>query len=176
HIKFAILKNQIEIKNQIIKIPMMEINSSAINIVASGSHSFNNDIDYHLQLLLSDLLTKKAKKHNSDFGEIEDDGLGRTKVFILVTGTVDNPVYKYDRKGVKEKLKTDIKTEKQNIKQILNSEFGWFKKDTTIIQKEKTEKQKEKQKEKDKLKKQEEGKFIIEWDEDEKEDENEDDF
>ncbi|MCF8296054.1 MAG: DUF3971 domain-containing protein [Saprospiraceae bacterium] len=102
HIKFATLKNQIEIKNQIIKMPMMEINSSAINIVVSGTHSFNNDIDYHLQLLLSDLLAKKAKKQNSDFGEIEDDGLGRTKVFILVTGTVDNPIYKYDRKGVKE--------------------------------------------------------------------------
>ena len=45
-------------------------------------------------------------------------------------GPIDNPTIKYDKKGAKEKIKDDIKQEKQTIKQILNEEFGWFKKDT----------------------------------------------
>ena len=47
-----------------------------------------------------------------------------------MTGTVDNPIIKYDRKGAKEKIKQDILQEKQNLKQLFKEELGFFKKDT----------------------------------------------
>jgi len=47
-----------------------------------------------------------------------------------MTGTVDNIAIKYDRKGMKEKIKNDIKEEKQNLRQVLKEEFGLFKKDS----------------------------------------------
>lgn len=156
-VKFSTLKNTIEIKKQTIYIPKMEVNSSALNITCSGTHTFNNEIDYHLKVLLNELLSKKAKsskKENDEFGVIEDDGLGRTALYFSMTGTVDNPIIKYDRKGAKEKLKEDIKVEKQTLKNILNEEFGWFKKDSTI----KNSKQAPE-------KKKEDDKFIIKWDE-----------
>lgn len=170
-IKFSTLSNIIEIKNQVISIPKMVINSNAIDITASGTHTFNNDINYHLQLLWSDVLWKKAKsakKENNEFGEVMDDGLGRTKLFIAITGTVDNPRFKYDSAGLTTKLKEDIKTEKQNLKQILNEEFGWFKKDTSFVnyETEKSQKKKDRKKEKEQLKKQEKGEFIIDFDDD----------
>ena len=62
----------------------MEIKSSAMELVASGTHSFNNDIDYRLQLLLSQVTGKKVKEMNTEFGRIEDDGLGRTKIFLTM--------------------------------------------------------------------------------------------
>ncbi len=168
-VKFATLHNQIEIKDRTIYFPAMEIKSSAINIIASGKHTFDNTINYHIKLLLSDLLAKKAKKakkENEEFGVVEDDGLGKTSLYVLVTGTVDNPVYKYDAKGLKAKIVTSFISEKQNLKKILNDEFGWFKKDTSIVKNKKEIKGKIKprDKEKENLKKQEEGKFIIEWD------------
>ena len=71
HIKFSSLKNEIEIRNQEIYIPKMEVNSNALNISISGSHTFNNEIDYRFKVLLSDLLAqkaRKAKKENEEFG------------------------------------------------------------------------------------------------------------
>ncbi|MBL7936338.1 MAG: hypothetical protein JNM51_11090, partial [Bacteroidia bacterium] len=134
HIKFSTLQSAVEIKNRIITIPKTSIKSNAINLELWGKHTFDNMIDYHIQLLLSELLAKKPRKNN-DFDEelslVENDPENRRSVFVLMTGPIDNPTIKYDRKGAKEKIKEDIKQEKQNLKQLLKEEFGFFKKDST---------------------------------------------
>lgn len=136
HIKFSTLQSAIEIKNKVITIPKTSIKSNAINMELWGKHTFDNMIDYHVQLLLSELLAKKQKA-NKNFDEelslVENDPENRRSVFIVMTGSVDNPIIKYDRKGAKEKIKEDIKQEKQNLKQLLKEEFGFFKKDTLKI-------------------------------------------
>lgn len=135
HVRFSTLTNTIEIKNRKIYIPMMDITSSAISISGSGIHDFDNQVEYHLKLLLSDLMARKAKKARKDveeFGVVEDDGLGRTSLFISMTGPIDNPVIAYDGKGAREKIKQDMVKEKQSVKQLLREEFGLFKKDSTL--------------------------------------------
>lgn len=42
-------------------------------------------------------------------------------------GYIDNPTIKYDQKGAVQGIKEDLKQEKQNLKAILQDEFGWFK-------------------------------------------------
>jgi hypothetical protein len=128
-IKFATLSSLIEIKNGIIKIPTTTIKNSVINLDFSGTHYFNNKIEYHFKLLVSELLAKKRKK-DEEFGPEENDPENRRSALILMTGTVDNPIIKYDRKGLKQKIKEDMKREKNNLKQILKNEFGIFKKDS----------------------------------------------
>jgi hypothetical protein len=158
NVKFATLKNQFEIKNQVITIPKMEVKSNAINITASGTHSFKNEINYRIKLSLNELLSKKAKKakkENEEFGEIADDGLGRTNIFLLMTGTIDNPDIKYDSKGAIQNIKQDLKVEKQTLKTILKEEFGLFKKDSTL----------------NSNKPKEETKFTIKWEESDKKEE-----
>jgi len=135
NIRFATLKNQIEIKNQMIQIPKMEVRSSALDLTASGTHSFDNKINYRIKLALNDLLARKAKKakrENDEFGEIADDGLGRTNLFLLMSGTVERPVIKYDSKSAVQHVKQDLKAEKQTFKSVLKDEFGVFKKDSTL--------------------------------------------
>jgi hypothetical protein len=137
-IRFATLKNQIEIKNQVINIPKMEVKSSAINLTASGIHTFDNKINYRIKLSLNELLSrkaKKAKKQNDEFGEVADDGLGRTNLFLLMSGTVDKPIIKYDSKSAVQHVKQDLKVEKQTFKKVLKDEFGVFKKDSTLSDK-----------------------------------------
>ncbi|MDX2174046.1 MAG: AsmA-like C-terminal region-containing protein [Bacteroidota bacterium] len=129
-IKFSTLKSTIEIKNSAIIIPKTEINNSALNLSFWGKHKFNNEIDYHIQLLISELLSKKRKKQDEEFGPVENDKENRRSAFILMTGTVDDPIIKYDKKGLKEKIKNDIKEEKQTLKKLLKDEFGLFKKDS----------------------------------------------
>ena len=134
-IKFSNLQSVIQIKDQTIILPSTTIKNSALNIIFWGTHSFNNDINYHIELLISELLAKKRKNKEEEFGPIENDPDNKRSAFILMTGTVDKPVIKYDRKGLKENIKKDIKEEKQNIKQILKEEFGLFKRDSTSVKK-----------------------------------------
>lgn len=132
-VRFATLKNNIEIKNQTIIIPKMEVNSSAINLILSGEHKFDNHIEYHFNLLLKELLAQKMRKNRKqeEFGEIIEEE-GGARLFIKMTGTVENPIIAYDNKGVREKIKDDMKKEQQTIKQMLFEEFGLFDKDTTL--------------------------------------------
>jgi hypothetical protein len=133
HIKFSTLQSAIDIKNKIITIPKTSIKSNAINLELWGKHTFDNQIDYHIQLLLSELLAKKQRANKSfddELSLIEHDPENRRSVFILMTGSIDNPIIKYDKKGAKEKIKEDIRQEKQNLKQLLREEFGFFKKDS----------------------------------------------
>lgn len=141
HIKFSTLQSAVEIKNKVITIPKTSIKSNAINLELWGKHTFDNVIDYHIQLLLSEIIAKRPNK-NKDFDDelslVENDPENRRSVFIVMTGPIDNPIIKYDKKGAKEKIKEDIKHEKQNLKQILKEEFGFFKKDSTLNKKEAT--------------------------------------
>jgi len=147
NVKFSQLKNTIEIRNSKIIIPQMDIASNAISISASGIHTFDNQVDYHLRLLLSDILARKAKKARKDieeFGVVEDDGLGRTSLFISMKGPVSNPMISYDSQGARAKIKNDIVNEKQTMKQLLKEEFGLFKKDTTVVKPQKDPKKQNK--------------------------------
>lgn len=136
-IKFSTLQSSISIKNEVITIPKTSIKNSAMNIDLWGTHSFRNEIDYHIQLLLSELIANKKranKQLDEELSLVENDPENRRSVFIRMTGTVDNPIIKYDRKGLKQKIGEDIKAEKQNMKQILKEEFGLFKKDSSLKQ------------------------------------------
>jgi len=126
-IKFSELKNNIEISNRKIIIPAMDIKSNTLNIKLYGTHDFDNVMDYHINLFLSDLLAKKAKrnkKENDEFGEVLEDGSGRTKLFLSMKGNADNPVFEYDRVGAKASRKEVRAQEKEELKKIFKKEFG----------------------------------------------------
>jgi hypothetical protein len=138
NIKFSKLENEFFIRNSTLTIPQMDINSSAADLSINGKHNFNGDYEYHVKILLSELLSKKrrnSKKINvasSDFGAIKDDGLGRTSLLLKITQSGADFKVGYDIEAAKGALKQDLKTEKQSLKTILNEEYGWFKKDTVI--------------------------------------------
>ncbi|MBK8847099.1 MAG: hypothetical protein IPO27_11335 [Bacteroidetes bacterium] len=131
NIKFANLENQIEIRNRNIVFPVMRIENSAMNFTASGTHNFDNDIDYSIKLALNDL-TRREKNLKTEFGTIEEDGLGHTQIFLRMKGPASNPNVKYDTKAVEQHITQSAKQEKQNLKVMLNKEFGLFKKDSSI--------------------------------------------
>lgn len=139
HIKFSSLQSNIDIKDRMITIPRTSIKSNAINLELWGKHSFDNIVDYHIQLLISELLAKKPRANKNlddELSLVENDPENRRSVFIKMTGPIDNPKITYDRKGAKEKIREDIKNEKQTIKQIMKEEFGLFKKDTAKVRQE----------------------------------------
>jgi hypothetical protein len=135
NIKFNALNCHLAISNRVIDISKTKINNSALNMEFYGTHDFENTINYHVKLLLSELIAKrpgKNKKLDDELLLTENDPENKRCVFINMKGNIDNPVITYDRKAMKEKIKEDIKNEKQNLKSILKEEFGFFKKDTSI--------------------------------------------
>jgi len=123
-VKFSTLTNTIEIKNRKIYIPRMEIKSSALDITASGEHTFDNIVDYKLRLYLSQIMGRKVRAQNTEFGTIEDDGLGRPMLFLSMNGTAANPKFTLDRKGVEQKITEEIKTGSKTFTNILKDEFS----------------------------------------------------
>lgn len=132
NIKFSQLENEFFIVNQSLAIPQMDIKSSAVDLGISGRHMFNGDYEYHVRLLLSQILSRKAPKKspNNEFGIVVDDGLGRTSVFLKLTSTGSRESVGYDMAAARTDIKQNLKNEKQNLKTILKEEFGWYGKDT----------------------------------------------
>lgn len=132
-VKFKRLHNQLLIENELITVPRFDVLSSALNLSVAGTHSFDNEIDYHITLLLSELLSRKAKKpKESEFGYVEEDGLKGSKLFLKMTGTVDDPSIAYDTKALKSTLKKKFIQEKNTFKALLKEEFGLFKNDSSL--------------------------------------------
>lgn len=151
HIRFSELKNLIEIRNQTIIIPEMEIKSTTLDLALQGTHSFDNRIDYHVNILLSQLLSARFNTRSQDeFGVVEDDGLRRTKIYIAITGTTDDPTFSFDRPAMKDGLSENLENERREIKKALQDEFRASKKDVQDTEK---------------WQQQEKSSFIIEWDE-----------
>jgi uncharacterized protein involved in outer membrane biogenesis len=123
NISFSRLENVIEIRDRVITIPLMEIRSSALDIAAKGTHTFDNNIDYAIGFNLRDVLVKKEK----EWTEV-DDGLGK-RMFVSMKGTTDNPLFSMDKELAKEVRQSEMLQEKQNVKALLKEELGLFKKD-----------------------------------------------
>jgi hypothetical protein len=162
NIHFSTIRNSITIKESKVYIPNMVVNSDKMNIKVSGIHDFENQYEYHFEVLLSEIMGKQYKeKLEDEFGEIENDGYGKTRIFLSLIGKGEKFEVKYNRSGLTKKLQQDMQEEKQSLKNALKEEFGWFKKEAKkdslkmVIT--------EKQQEKAKLKSQEEGQYILEW-------------
>ena len=98
-VKFSTLENTIKIDNKVIDIPTMEIKSSALSLFISGKHTFEQEIDYDIELSLSELMATKFRKKNTqinktEFGEIEEN----VKIFNIVENG-DNKNKKYSTIG-----------------------------------------------------------------------------
>lgn len=149
NVKFSTLKNRIEIARKTVIIPEMEVKSSVMGLKGYGSHTFGNDIDYHLNLLLSEIGRNKKRRNPAPAGAYETAEGGNTRLFLHLTGTVDQPVFRYDSQAVVKKMADDFKNQKQELRQALRSEFGKDRNTASA-----------------KDKKASEVKFEIEWDED----------
>lgn len=181
NIRFSTLTNEIFIRNQEVVIPKMDIHSSAFDITASGIHGMNGEFNYRIRVALSELLAEKSRKpseQESEFGIIEDDGLGKVYLYLIFAGDSKESRIRYDRKGAVENRREQMKEEKKKLREILNDEFGLFKKDTLpeevspgqhrpgfIIEWDENGDSTVKEGP-GKGNKQEEERFIIEWDED----------
>ena len=112
-VQFDRLESPVYVSDGIVRIPNVEIHSSAMNISLEGNYGFDESIDYTLGFALRDLRTSQ----DSEFGPIEDDGLGQ-QFFISMDGTFENPTYSWDREAQKNHRKENFQREKELLKEL----------------------------------------------------------
>lgn len=118
-IRFAELSNTIKIANKRIDIPQFEIKTSALNLIFSGYHYFNNEVDYHIKVNLHKVLAQKFNRNMTDVQYIEDDPYQGLNLYLSMSGPLDNPKIKYDKASTRNKIKEDFKKEKEELRNLL---------------------------------------------------------
>lgn len=131
HLLFADLKNDIHIENRTIFIPQMEVHTNATNITLSGTHHFDQQIDYRV---IAPLRSKKKIDPDEAFGAIEETPGGQSKIFLKITGTADHYEVKFDKEATKKKIVADLKKEVKELKEAFQTR-GIKKKKEVELQK-----------------------------------------
>ena len=116
HIKFSELKNKIYIDNRRIVIPEMQFLSNVSDILISGTHTFDNEMDYKFAVPLKNLKKSKVDK-DASFGAIEEDTKKGATLFLTYR-TLDKNEFKYDKKRTADKIKDSFKKEKMEFKDL----------------------------------------------------------
>jgi uncharacterized protein involved in outer membrane biogenesis len=130
-IKFKTLSNKFHIENQTLFIPEMVIGSSLRDLTVSGTHGFDQKINYRLKVPIA---KPKATDKDERFGAIEQDASGKLYLYLTITGTTDNMKIQYDKKAVTGKISERFKAEKEELKQLFK-----FKSDSLKIKPKKIE-------------------------------------
>lgn len=118
HLNFGELSNTIEIKNKVIYLPEMSIQSNVSDILIQGTHTFSQEISYRLLVPL-----KNYKKQDSDaaFGAIEESG-EYSNLYLRIIGTTDDFEVSWDKKRSLQSVAERIKEEGKTFKKILKGE------------------------------------------------------
>lgn len=127
-LRFADLKNDIHIEKKTIYIPQMEVRTNVTTIQISGTHTFDQQIDYRL---ITPLRNKNRLNQAEATGAIEDQG-GHLKLYLKITGTTDDYRVQYDTEAVKKKIVADLKKEVQELKDAFKTKGKQKKKELEL--------------------------------------------
>jgi hypothetical protein len=116
-LRFSELKNDIHIENKTIYLPQMEVGTNVTDIKISGTHTFDQRIDYRL---ITPLRPKKIIETAASEA-IEQDSQGNSRLFLKITGTTDDYRILYDTEAVKKKIVSDLKKEVEELKDAFKS-------------------------------------------------------
>ena len=117
NIRFSKLQNNIHVENRIVSIPEMEIRSSVSNISVFGTHTFDQEMEYHLRFPISNFARPDK---DEKFGPVASVDRGSGNLLLVLRGTSNNFRVGYDLKQVGKKIKEDL--QKGGIKNIFKKQ------------------------------------------------------
>lgn len=122
-IKFTNLHNYMEVKKSKLYIPAMFIQSNAMNMTISGTHTFENKIDYNVKVNAGQVLFNKFKRHNSRLKPQKAKKKGWFNLYYRIYGPMETFTYESDKKRVKRSFELSD-TRKRRIQKELRKQFG----------------------------------------------------
>lgn len=128
-LRFSDLKNDIHIENKTIYMPEMEVRTNVTAIKISGTHTFDQRIDYRL---IAPLRNNKHLNTVEAKAALEEDGAGQSKLYLKILGTTDNYRIVYDAESVKKKIGSDLKREVKELKDAFRNKDQEEKKEVEL--------------------------------------------
>lgn len=122
-VRFTKLQNYFEIEQQTLYIPLMFIQSSALNLEISGNHTFNNFLDYYVRVNAGQALTNKIKRHDDALEVLPARRNGFFNVYYTIYGPLEQYAVESNKRAVKDDFRRSL-TRKGRIKQALEAVFS----------------------------------------------------
>ncbi len=122
-IKFTNLHNYMEVKKNKLYMPAMFIQSNAMNMTVSGTHTFENKIDYNVKVNAGQVVWNKFKRHNSKYQPQKAKKKGWFNLYYRIYGPMETFAYESDKKRVKRSFELS-NTRKKRIQKELRKQFG----------------------------------------------------
>lgn len=123
-IRFNQLRNYMKIENGTVYLPVMFIQSSALNMSISGEHTFDQKILYYIKLNAGQVAATKLKKNDvkRDFKKASKSGW--INMYFVLNGTTSNVKYQQERSYVISgfEASTDLK---ESLRNYLVEKFGY---------------------------------------------------
>ncbi|TNE57603.1 MAG: hypothetical protein EP344_11015 [Bacteroidetes bacterium] len=120
-VEFNDLQNYLEISNRSLYLPVMFIQNNALNLTLSGTHSFDNDIDYKIKVNVGQTIWNKMKGHGKEYEPLPQKE-GWFNAYYSITGNLD----KYEMVKGKEDVQAAFarsETRKQQIATVIDNEY-----------------------------------------------------
>lgn len=128
-LRFSDIKNDVHIENKTIYIPQMEVRTNVTSIKVSGTHTFNQHIDYRI---IAPLRNNKNISMVEAKDALQEDGTGQSKLYLKIVGTTDDYRIVYDTESVKKKIASDLKNEVKELKEAFKNKGTKEKKEIEL--------------------------------------------
>ena len=100
-VRFTRLRNFFEIVDETLYIPRMFIQSSAANMEISGSHTFNQYLDYFIKVNAGQAIKNKIKKHDRELEILPARRNGFFNLYYTVKGPLETFAVESNKRAVK---------------------------------------------------------------------------
>lgn len=125
HINFSDLQNQLRIENKTVYIPAMFIRSNAANLLISGRHDFNQDMEYRIKVNASQALMNSFRRQNDDYTPLKAQQTGLFNVYAYISGNLyEDYEVKMGRRNVKRYLEAQLENETPELRNRLREAFS----------------------------------------------------
>ena len=122
-IRFNQFRNYLKIEDGKVYLPVMFLQSSAINMSINGVHSFDQEILYNLKINAGQAAVNKLKKFDPFKKFKSARKSGWINLYYVLSGNVDNVKYEQDQKQVISSFEQSTQI-KENLRNYLVDRFG----------------------------------------------------
>ena len=125
-IKFVDIENWFQVQKGKVYIPTMFVRSNAVNLEVSGTHTFEQDVDYNVKVNAGQVLLNRLKRHNPKLEPQPSKKRGWLNLFYKIEGDLndeDNYDVKMSKRSVKKALERSVVL-KQRVQRELERQFG----------------------------------------------------
>lgn len=122
-IRFTNLQNFFEVRNRKLYLPVMFIQSNALNMTVSGEHSFDQDIAYYVKVNAGQVMADRFRRHNPSLRPKPARRKGFFNLYYAILGNLDNYQFNSDKRRVRNDFE-ESERRKRDIHFELERHFG----------------------------------------------------